>query len=355
MDRQVENAKLIWHNEIQAIIDVRVNSYENIIEYHLVLDICKDNHTLNRRPQMRKTTLMCLLILLAVSSAVSQDYKGKGRINGTVVDQDGSPIPGVQIKLYSQKASKGFEVQTDEKGNWKAAWIRGGDWDIDFELVPYIPKKITVSVNEHSRNKPIDIVLEKPEKLAVTDTLKESVVEGNRLFDEEKYQESISVFEGILDKQPDAYILHMNIGNSYFHMEDFSKAEEHYRFVLGKEPDNVNAIIALASCYVNLDENEKAEALYQQLDITQINDSTVLYNIGASYYITSNFQEAEKYFRKAVSVQPDFLDGYYQLGLTLLNLGNNTEAIVAFEKYLEIDSDSAQAAQVKGFLEHLKK
>jgi hypothetical protein len=56
-----------------------------------------------------------------------------------------------------------------------------------------------------------------------------------------------------------------------------------------------------------------------------------------------------------VEVQPDFLDGIYQLGLVTLTLDNKAEAIAHFENYLEKDSESQRAEQVRGFLEYLKR
>ena len=54
-------------------------------------------------------------------------------------------------------------------------------------------------------------------------------------------------------------------------------------------------------------------------------------------------------------MQKDSTDALYQLGLTYLNLQKNAEAIDAFESFLKIDAESEKAAQVKGFLEYLRK
>jgi len=56
-----------------------------------------------------------------------------------------------------------------------------------------------------------------------------------------------------------------------------------------------------------------------------------------------------------VEKQKESTDALYQLGLTYLNLQRNAEAVAAFEEYLKIDAESERSAQVKGFLEYLKK
>jgi Tfp pilus assembly protein PilF len=62
-----------------------------------------------------------------------------------------------------------------------------------------------------------------------------------------------------------------------------------------------------------------------------------------------------KFYKKAAEVQKDSSDTLYQLGLTYLNLQRNAEAVAAFESYLKIDSDSPRAAQVRSFLDYLRK
>jgi len=68
----------------------------------------------------------------------------------------------------------------------------------------------------------------------------------------------------------------------------------------------------------------------------------------------AKYDEALKYYERSVEIKADFLDGIYQLGLVYLTLGNNDSAIVQFEKYLEFDSESERAEQVRGFLDYLK-
>jgi tetratricopeptide (TPR) repeat protein len=67
------------------------------------------------------------------------------------------------------------------------------------------------------------------------------------------------------------------------------------------------------------------------------------------------FEDALRCFQMAVRLEPGNLDALYQLGLTQLNLQKNTEAVAAFEQYLKHDPDSERAAQVRSFLDYLRK
>jgi tetratricopeptide (TPR) repeat protein len=306
---------------------------------------------------MKKTTILLLLLffLAAQTFVYSQGYKGKGRVKGLVTDQEGNPLEGVTVKLYCERGASGFEVTTDDQGEWRANYIRGGPYDIDFEKSGYMPKKINVNISEFGKNPDIELTLQKIEGLVVTDELKEELKKGNDLFDQEKYEEAIQAYQAILEKAPETYILYRNIGNCYFQMEKYEKAEEFYLKVLENEPDDTESILGIGNTYANRGQNEKALEWYNKIAFDKISDPLVLFNIGSNFYSRGKHQEALKYYRKAVELKGDFQDARYQLGLVNLTLGNNQEAIDVFQEYLKYDSESGRADQVRNFIEFLKK
>ncbi len=304
---------------------------------------------------MRKLALLSIILLSVLSLAYAQDYKGKGRAQGTVTDTQGKPIKGVKVKLFYPKAAEGFDVSTNAEGKWTASWLRGGDWDLDFEKAGFMPKKISAHVNELSKNPPIDVKLEKVAGLVVTDELKKDLVDANALYDQAKYSEAIEAYKVMVTKYPDAYVIANNIGNCYFKLEKYDDAEQWYQKVLEKDPKNVEAIVSIGNCYANRGEKDKALEWYGKVEFDKITDPVVLYNIGTNYYNNSKYDEALKYYQKAVELKPDFTDAIYQLGLAYTTMGNSPEAIKTFEGYLKLDADSPRAGQVRGFLDYLKK
>jgi len=299
--------------------------------------------------------LVCVVFLMSLT-LTAQTYKGKGRISGYVFDQDGGPIEGVTVKLFSLRAGSGFEVQSEKDGKWTAAWLRGGGWNIDFDKFGYEPKKISVSIQEMGKRlPPIEIRMNKIEGMAVTDDMKAELTKGNDFFNAGQFQEAIGVYSTMLEAHPDIYILNKNIGNCYFEMEDYDQAETYYQKILEQDPDSSDTKIAIGNCYANRSENETALEWYNQVEFDSIKDAVVLYNIGTNLYNSGNYSEALRYYQRTVEIQPDNLDGIYQLGLCYLTMGNKEESIKQFEKYLEIDSDSERTGQVRGFLDYLRR
>ena len=324
----------------------------------MAFNLCRLSRGVERREwrfDMKKISILLAFVFLTAIFAFSQDWKGKGRIMGHVLDEQGKPIEGVKVKLLYVQNNSGFEVMSDAMGEWKASWLRGGMWFIDFEKVGFEVKKIQFQVNESQKNPEVDVNLKKAEGLVLTDELKKALNEGNTLFNEGKYEEAIASFDKILAGYPDAFIINKNIGNSYFKMEKYDKAEEYYLKVLEKDPQSSEAMLLIGNCYANRGQNEKALEWYGKIEFEKIKDPTVLYNIGADFFNVSKFEEALKYYKKAVELKEDFLEALYQLGLTYLNLQNNQESLSTFEKYLKYDPNSEKASLVKGFIEFLKK
>jgi len=303
----------------------------------------------------KKAGLSVFLIFSLVGAALAQGYKGQGRFSGVVTDGQGNPLEGVKVKLFCVRGQSGFETETDKEGEWKANYVRGGPWDIDFDKPGYVPKKISVQINEFAKNRPIEIKLEKMEGLAIADTIKEELVKGNALFDEGKYEEAIAAYQNIITANPEAYIVYKNIGNCYFQMQNYAEAEAAYRKILEKDPQNAEAMLLIGNCYANRGETEKAMEWYNQIEFEKITDPMVLFNIGSTFYKQSKLDMALKYYERSVEIQPDFLDAIYHLGLVHLAMNNSSDALLAFETYLRYDAESERAGQVKSFIEFLKK
>ena len=308
-----------------------------------------------KEKKMKKSILIALCLLLTAGMLPAQNWKGKGRLEGTVTDEKGAPIAGVKVKLTYVKDNEGFEVATEADGVFHANWIRKGAWNIDFFKPGYEMKAISVNANEYTKNEPILISLKKASGIVLTDEIKNDLNKANDLFDQKNYAGAVELYAAIIAENPEIYILYKNIGNCYFAQEQYDKAEEAYLKILEKEPDNADAMVLIGNTYANRNEREKAMEWYGKIDVEKITDATVLVNIGINYLNIGKSEEALKYFKQAVVVDPDDLDALYRLGLAYISSSDSDEAITCFENYLKIDSTSERADQVRKFLDYLKK
>ncbi len=306
---------------------------------------------------MKNVNLSIVLLVTAVillSPSLHGQYEGKARMQGIVTDMGGDPLQGVKVTLYSLKASAGFDTKTDKKGMWKAMWIRGGKWNIDFEKSGYGPKKITTFLTEDSKLVNLETKMEKIQGAVLKKELMKDFDKGNTLFSEGKIDKALEIYLKIIEDFPDAYSIYRNVGNCYFEKQEYEKAIAAYKNVLEKEPENTDLLIAVGNSYSNMRQNDKALEFYKKIEVSKIDDPVVLYNIGAFNYNAGNIDGAIDFFKRSVEVKDDFIDGWYQLGMTNMSAGKNDAAVTAFETYLKHDPDSEKAGQVREILQALK-
>jgi len=306
---------------------------------------------------MKKSTflLATAVILLCTAVAFSQAYRGKGRIKGSIKDTDGNPVPGVTVKLFHVKSNSGFELKSDEEGQWSGAWLRNGLWYLDFEKESYIPKRLSLELHEGGKNPDVEVALKKARAPLVPQEVLDQLDKGNGLYSQGKFEEAIAEFKSILDKRPEFYQININIGNALMKKEDYASALCYYQKVLDKDPANAEALISAGNCYVELKDFPKALEAFKKIDKADITDPVVLFNIGTIFTNNGETDKAIEYYSQSLVVKSDFLDSYYQLGLAYLGRNDKPKALEAFQKYLELDNASEKADQVRKFIEYLGK
>ena len=304
----------------------------------------------------KRSILIILAVLMIFIPSISYSQaEGKARMKGVITDQDGNPLPGVTVKLYSHRAHASLETKSDKNGIWKAMWVRSGKWDLDFEKAGYEPKKLSVTLKAKAKIIEIDINMKKLAGLVIKKDLMKDFEKGNRLFSEKKYDEALTVYNHILLEFPDSYIINLNVGNCYFEKHEYEKAIRSYQKVLEKEPQNTKALITIGNCYSNMNQPKNALEWYNKIEVSKIDDPVVLYNIGIFHFNANNLKAAVAFLKRSTELREDFLDGWYQLGMAYLGQGNIDAAIKSFETYLTYDKESETAKQVEDVLKTIKK
>jgi Carboxypeptidase regulatory-like domain len=110
---------------------------------------------------MRKFQVLMVAALMAIATSVTvAQVKGMGRLNGKVIDDGGSPVDGVAIKL--RQGTDVIESKTDPKGDWVLAGVARGNWVVTFEKEGFPTKVVKVLVEkELMRTDPIKITMKK--------------------------------------------------------------------------------------------------------------------------------------------------------------------------------------------------
>ena len=87
---------------------------------------------------------------------------------------------------------------------------------------------------------------------------------GAALVQLRKFDEAVTLLEGIKNRRPDNYTVRANLASSYFQMKNFEKAKQEYRWITTNSPEVSVAFFLLAICHDRLEEYPDALANYQQ-------------------------------------------------------------------------------------------
>lgn len=324
---------------------------------------------MNRRHYLCSCLSFVLFLLFAAFPSFSQEGLGKGRISGTVVDENGNPVEGALITVESVRADTKLEGKSDENGRFAVAGMGTGKWKITASKQGYAKSSVEMNVRQLSTNPPIAFTLRRMTGLAALQTDEESFAlfeKGNTLLQEEKYDEALGVFEEFIAKYPEVYQAHLNTGTCYSKKGELDKAAAEFQMVLDKalqvhgdykkDPEaTFRAFTGLGEISLKKGDFETAQnQLSQALEISP-RDEAAAYNVGEVYFSNQQIDDAIKYFELAIQIKKDWPKPHLKLGYVYLNKGDFDRSLEYFNTFLQMDPENPEAAQVKNVIAAIEK
>lgn len=125
--------------------------------------------------------------------------------------------------------------------------------------------------------------------------------------------------------------------------------------VVAGDPKNSQAWIMLGNDYYDTDQPQKAIQAYgKALELTPDNPN-ILTDQGVMYKRIGSFDKALANFEKAQRIDPKHLQSLYNIGIVYAeDLKQPDKALKAWKHYLELDSTSPAAQQVKRMIGQLE-
>jgi tetratricopeptide (TPR) repeat protein len=313
--------------------------------------------------------LMLFVLSLSVSLILAQEQTGKGRINGTVVDEKGQPVEGATILVESMKTDTKFQGSSDESGHFAVAGMGTGYWRITASKSGYTSSSINMNVSQLTRNPPITFTLKKMTGYAALMTDEESFQlfdKGNLLMKEEKYDEALEIFEEFKAKYPEVYQVHLNIGNCYLNKGENDKAEAEFQLVLDKTLEihgdyktdpatSLRAFTGLGELYIQKGDFEKGQEYFSKALEISPEDEVAAYNVGQILFSNQRPDEAIKYYKLAIQIKEDWSKPYLKLGYAYLNKGDFDAALQYLNKFVEMDPENPEVPQTKNMIATIEK
>ncbi len=129
--------------------------------------------------------------------------------------------------------------------------------------------------------------------------------------------------------------------------------------VVSLDPLRVESWMSLGDLYAATGALDKSEQAYQKVvALDPENAYKTFFNLGVliegkPHPSPADEARAIKAFRRAVEIKPDYAKAHLHLAYALLRTGDLAGARKAFERYLELEPQAPEAAEVRGFVENL--
>jgi tetratricopeptide (TPR) repeat protein len=309
-----------------------------------------------------------LSFFISAQGLAAQGGRGKGRLQGLVLDEAGNPVPGanVLLELMAKEAAE-RSATADKDGEWAMVDLGSGNWRVTVSHEGYIPTTTTCFVSQIQKNPKVVLKLKRPEidkNAVITDEASLAFIEqATKLFNEKQYDQALAILEQFLAQNPKAYQTQLLIGDCYREKGELDKAIEIYKKALEEAKADektglqvtARALAAIGDSYVRKNDIENAQVYFKQSIDTSPDNETLAYTVGEVFFSNQKLDEAIDYFTKATVIKPDWAPPYHKLGLVYLNKTDYAKAKENFAKFLTLEPEGETAAQVKGILEYLEK
>jgi tetratricopeptide (TPR) repeat protein len=317
-----------------------------------------------------KAILVILLLFSTVNFVLAQSGRGKGRLKGEVLDENGNPIENAKIVITNIKwQDLNFETISNKKGKWAVLGLGSGMWRVTVTAEGYAPAYTDTDVKQLKKNPEIILSLKKIEQTAhITPqdrTSLDLLDQGNKFFTEKKYDEAISAFEQFLEKNPASYQVHLNIGNCYIQNNELDKATQEFNKILEGiklETDDLRgneiatkAMAGMGEVYLLKGDFENAQKYIKKVLDNFPEDERMTFNMGEIYFSNNKIDEAIHYYELSKQINPKWGKPYLKLGYAYLNKGNFEKAKENLRIFIEVDPDSPDVQTAQNILEYLEK
>jgi len=311
-------------------------------------------------------TLLVFIISLNLTAALFTFQVWTGRFHGTVEDEEGNPLKGVKIVVQNlnEEAFK-LEAESNEEGKWYVIGVKKGKYIIIPTKRGYESGNNKVQLSQFTSRNPIyKIRMRKSVATDMPSIMDEESVglfeEGNKVFAQKKFAEALVIFEEFLGKNSTIYQLNLNIGNCYREMGEYDKAISAYNKILENvktrkksiegDKNAAKALANIGEIYLIQDNIEKAGEYFKLAVDSFPENEAVALNVGAILFKQGDTKKAIEYFNLAIKIKESWATPYLQLGYAYLNEGEYKLAIESLKKFLELDPDNPEAANVNNLI-----
>lgn len=189
----------------------------------------------------------------------------------------------------------------------------------------------------------------------VTDAEFRAVEAYNRGVRSQDLQDKILAYRGAVEALPEFFVAWFNLGVACTAADDMPGAEKAYAKAHMLQPGSIEVQRNLGRLYLAGKDLEKAAGSFSSALELAPQEAQSHNDLGEVYRQMNRTADAIRAFDMALKLKPDYALAHYNLGLVYTGVDDAANAIQHFESYLRLLPDAQDAAQVKQWIDRLKK
>jgi predicted Zn-dependent protease len=304
---------------------------------------------------IRTTITACVAVAFvaaAMASSAAAQPRGKARLSGKAVDEQGQPLEGVIVRAQMAGQADVLTGRSDKKGEWKIEGLANGDWKVELAKpdLEIVSEMVEVRADKAP---PLNVTLKK--KVDPTVEINSELQRAANIAQTGKIAEARKIYEDLLARYPQVYQLEGFIARTYAAENDVPKALEHLKINLEKEPNNVELKLFHAELLMESGDKAGAKAILDSVDMTQAKDPYTYINHAINLINDKKGLEAADLLTKLMAQFPTANELYYYRGRAYVSAEKLDEARADLEKFVTLAPTAKEAPDAKKILEQLKK
>jgi tetratricopeptide (TPR) repeat protein len=330
------------------------------------------------------------IVVVALALFLSTGWQAthlQSSVRGQVVDEEGKPIPDVNVELQflgggSDAPKQTFKSKTNNRGYYMRVGLPEGRYKIVFDKAGYLKQGIEMSISfgglseappETLKRAPATPPAAAPKSgeggkptgeggvptgaaAILANEIKASFAKAVEAAKGSRFDEAEALYKDILTKMPDFAPAHFNLGYVYRAKKDFAAAEASFQKALALEPARADTHVALAGTYRAMGDAQKALDVLVKGASQFESDGGFQYELGIGYLNAGKNDEAVAALKKAESLDPANIEIQFYLGTLAVARADMKEATARLEKYVAGTNQNARnLATAQGILKTIKK
>ncbi|MFN8018146.1 MAG: tetratricopeptide repeat protein [Acidimicrobiales bacterium] len=167
--------------------------------------------------------------------------------------------------------------------------------------------------------------------------------DGNRAFEQGKYEEALAAYEEAAAQEPGAAEVLYNLGITLGKLDRIDEALAAFDTAIALDPYDADSHFNRGVALGNLRRPEEALAAFDTAAALNPNDADTHYNRGVALVTLGRSDEAVAAYDVAIALVPDHQAAHYNRGVALTELGRNDEALAAYDKAIALDDQDGDA------------